>query len=336
MSNVTVANQNEVAVPQNLAALFGGVESNISSFQKVNQLKIAGKVWRMQVDGQEQKLTTMVEGEVVPLPMVKVIVINQNPNRSRAMFEGGFEEGTNKAPVCWSEDGKYPDSRVTEPQSPQCQGCPNTVKGSAFTDKGEPTTACKVHKDIAVIPSNKGDFPALKCRLSTTSLWEANDTAKPKEAQGWYAFDAYCKFLASRGINHTAMVETMMKFDADVNYPKVLFKFSGYITEDMARVVAPRINSEEVANLCGLGKKEERPQIPAPQPKPEVKPEVVQESDPFTIPEQPAKVEQPKTRKPRETKPVEQPKVEEVKQEPVVVETDSEFEAELAKALSWD
>lgn len=330
MSNVAVANQNEVAVPQNLAALFGGVESNISSSQKVNQLKIAGKVWRMQVDGQETKLTTMVEGEVVPMPMVKVIVLNQNPNRSRAMFEGGFEDGSNKAPVCWSEDGKYPESRVTEPQSVQCQGCPNTVKGSAFNDKGEPTTACKAHKDIAVIPSNKGDFPALKCRLSTTSLWEANDTAKPKEAQGWYAFDAYCKALAGRGINHTAMVETMMKFDTDVNYPKVLFKFSGYITEEVAKVVAPRINSEEVQLLCGLGKKEDTPRIPAPQPKPEVKQEVVQESDLFTFTEQPAKVEQaPKqTRKPRETK-----VVEEVKQEPVVVETDAEFEDELVK---WD
>lgn len=287
-NDVAVQQGGALAIPQDLAALFGAVESNISSHEKANTLAISGKVWKVIHKGETRPITMKVDGEDMPSPTVKVIILNQIPQRSRAFFEGGFDENANKAPTCYSNDGVNPDTDVREPQFNQCQGCPKSIKGSAFTDNGEPTTACKTSKRMAVVPSNNPKFDALRLQVPVTSLWEAPETAKAKEVAGWYAYDAYLKMLVAKGVQHTAMVETVMKFDSDVNYPKVLFKYNGFISAEAAGVIAPRVNSDEVKKLLGLDKTSTprasiaapaTEDVPLPAPKPQPKQTVVTEED---------------------------------------------------------
>lgn len=285
-NDVAVQNGGSLAIPQDLAALFGAVESNIASHEKANTLAISGKVWKVVHKGETRPITMKVDGEDMPSPTVKVIILNQIQNRSRAFFEGGFDENANKAPTCYSADGTNPDADVRDPQFNQCQGCPKSIKGSAFTDNGEPTTACKTSKRMAVVPSNNPKFDALRLQVPVTSLWEAPESAKAKEAQGWFAYDSYLKMLVSKGVQHTAMCETIMKFDSDTNYPKVLFKFNGFITPETAAVVAPRVNSDEVKKLLGLDKVSAPRQLAAPAA--DEVPVPTPKADPKPAPKKPA------------------------------------------------
>jgi hypothetical protein len=239
-----------MAVPSNIAAAFGAVETNINLGEQTPHMSIKGKVWKIIKEGSEKVLMTKVDGEPTPTPTITAIILNQVPKRSRAYFPDEFVEGKNIQPACWSINGETPSSDVKEPVATSCSNCEMSTKGSKISNDGKSTTACSAHKRICVVPSNAPDFSAMLLKLPVTSLWE-NDGSE--EAQGWFAFDAYLKYLKANGVTHTAMVETKMKFDSKEAYPKVLFKHNGFITDVTAAVVAPRVESEEVLGVLGLG-----------------------------------------------------------------------------------
>jgi len=238
----------EMAVPAELAAAFGGVETNMSGGEQAPHISIKGKVWKIVKEGSENPLMTTVDGEPTPMPTIKVVILNQIPKRSRVFFPKDYEEGTNVQPECWSINGDTPSSEVSEPVANTCSSCPNAIKGSKITENGQ-TTACGTNKRICVIPSNKPDATALLVKLPVTSLWESSPS---EEAQGWYSYDNYLKYLKANGVAHTAMVVTTMKFDANVSYPKVMFKYNGYVDGGMATQIAGRVNSDEVTEVLGL------------------------------------------------------------------------------------
>jgi hypothetical protein len=353
MSNeVTTTNKNNLGMPDDIAAMFGQIEPVLKPVEKHNSLRYAGKVWAMTVEGKTVEITMDVNGDRMPAPMVDVILLNiGNPRqRNRAMFET-YEEGTNKAPLCWSDDSVTPHPDVKEPYSTTCTGCKMSVKGSGKPDdQGNETVACKSGKVVCVIPSNKPTFPALELRMKVTSLWQPPENALVEEKDNWRSFDSYMKHLAANGINNPAAVVTSIKFASSSNYPRLLFK-SGTMVEgkpvfkfldrDTVKTIVPRINSEEVLKLIGLYKGDGT-QIAAPKPVAPVQAvqapveavhEVetstsVQETAVFTQPEQAVEVEQPK---PVEQK-VEKPKA--AKPKPVqVIETEDLGDA---LSLAWD
>ena len=238
----------ELAVPEDVAALFGA--SNIQSGEAMPALSLKGKAWKIVKDGNETLVTTLIDGEKVAAPTVKIVVLGQTPGRSRTYFKGAFVEGENKAPTCHSYDGVAPASDCDTPQAEKCESCQYSVKGSKITDDNKATTACGVNKMLAVIPSHDLNFDALRLKLPVTSLY---DKTNAQEAQGWFAWDQYMKYLASRGVGHTAMVETTMKFD-DTAWPKVLFKATGMVGTDGLAITAKRSQDEEVQKILGLDK----------------------------------------------------------------------------------
>ena len=310
MSNeVTVRNETAVAIPADLAALFGGVKANVVTVDRVNTLRISGKVWKVDIDGEQKKLTTIVEGEEIPVPMVKVIIANQNPKRARALFEGAFEEGASVAPVCWSSDSVHPDKEVQHPKASSCEQCAESQKKTKFDennpDKVIEFVPCKFNKRIAVVQHNRPDSPALRLQLAVSSLWEPKDTAKSKELQGWFAYDNYTRALANKGITNTAMCRTIMKFDPDSTGVKILFKFDGLIDAATAAVIVPRIESDEVYKCLGIKKgtdgAEPAKQIEAPKTvapvqettEPVTEPEVIEQPAPAPKVEKPKAVKKP-------------------------------------------
>lgn len=330
MSNgMTVAPNTNMAIvmPANLADIFGDIKPNIATGEQIPTLSIGGKVWKIVKDGNETPITTMVDGEPMPVQTVKVIILNQVPTRSRAYFEGSYTEGSKESPVCWSIRGDRPEPDCPSPQGTSCEACPQAVKGSKINDQGDATVACPTSKRISVIPSNKLDFTALLLKLPVTSLWEKEEAEK---ANGWFAYDAYLKFLKSNGVPFTCAVRTILKFDSKTKYPKVLFKYDGVLDEAAMRVAASRMNSEEVLHVLGLDKVEQEHKVlPAAEKQVEKKaevrvPEVVEDfgfgeeaqAAPAVV-EKPKKVEKPaKTAK--ETKKPEPTQV-------TVVETDEEL-----------
>lgn len=241
-------------VPAHLVALFGE-SANITPRFSINQLSYRGKTWRRVVEGEETALTrTNNEGDVEPIPIVNLVVLDHNKSRSRAYYEGAFEEGKNSSPRCYSADGVTPDASVKEPCAATCATCPNAVKGSKITENGKQTTLCAPFKRVAVIPSsNIGSHPAMLLRLAQTSVWDKDNGEN--EAKGWYAWDQYLDMLRARGAKHTAVVETRVKFDMRMAYPKLLFSASRWMNPDEAAQIKQLLadKEKEIADILNGG-----------------------------------------------------------------------------------
>ena len=231
-------------VPAHLVALFGD-SANITPRFSINQLSYRGKTWRRVVEGEETPLTrTTSEGDVEPIPIVNLVILDHNKSRSRAYYEGAFEEGKNSAPRCYSGDGVAPDASVKEPCAATCATCPNAVKGSKITEQGKQSTLCSPFKRVAVVPSsNIGQHPAMLLRLAQTSVWDKDNGEN--EAKGWYAWDQYLDMLRARGAKHTAVVETRVKFDMRMAYPKLLFSASRWMNPDEASQIKQLLADKE-------------------------------------------------------------------------------------------
>ena len=257
-----------------------GLTANVQQAEKTNSISIKGGKWRYSIDGQVKTVNMLVDGEEMAAPSVKAVILDQIPTRSYAMFEGSYEDGANTAPTCYSLEGKHPDvdQGATPPEGVKtCAVCPKRIVGSAFIngDETKPTRACKESKRIAVVLAEEPTHTPLKLQLPVTSLWEDKSTAAAKEAGGWFAYDSYQKHIASKGIRHTAQVSTMMKFDDSVSSPKILFKMSGVLSDDMKMKVYPLVKHPEVQKVLGLNR-EPRAEVA----KVEAKPVVVEQPTP--------------------------------------------------------
>jgi hypothetical protein len=223
---------------------FQSEHENIPEKIQIDQLSFRGKVWRQVIGGEENAL---LNAEEEPVSTVHVVVLNHNKSRSRAYYEGAYEEGKSQPPACWSMDGETPDDSVKEPQSPTCAKCKWSVKGSKITPQGKEVTACSVFKRIAVIPLSNLESKPMLLRLAQTSMWDKNN--EENEAKGYYAWDQYLDMLRTRGALHTGVVATKIRFDSRVAYPKLVFAASRWLADEEMEIVAPLFESEGVQKL---------------------------------------------------------------------------------------
>jgi hypothetical protein len=246
--NTSLVAIDSTAVAPAYADAFFGEEGNVADKVTIPSLSFKGKVWRVSMDGSETVLTRKnQDGEDEPTPIVKMVVLNFLKSRSRAYYEGAYEEGKAAAPRCASITGVSPDASVAEPMSSTCASCPMAVKGSKVNDSGKATVACAQNKRLVVVPSAKLDFQPLLLRLAPTSMWDKDN--KENEAKGWFAWDQYVDWLRTKGVNHTAKVVTSIKFDSRVAYPKLLFKGAGWLDEASMNAAAKVWNSEAVTDI---------------------------------------------------------------------------------------
>lgn len=245
-NEVTIFDTKQAAIPAYLQETLGD-EKNIVDRVSVPSLSYGGKVWTISKDGEKTRIMKVNDdGDEVAVPLIRVVVLDYAKRRGRAYYEGAYDPDKQSAPLCWSEDGVKPHASIAEPQHSTCEGCPWSVKGSKVTDNNRAVTACSQHRMIVVAPLAKLDMP-LRMKIAITSDWDKQNEAAA--AKNWFAFNNYTDAMRARQINHTAMVVTKMKFDIDVDYPKVLFGPDRYITEEEAAIVKPLINSDEVKNL---------------------------------------------------------------------------------------
>lgn len=232
------------ALPAYLADAIGELGTNIPDRNTVPSLSIEGKVWTVIKDGNKNKLQhDNADGDKVPVPVMRVVLLALNADRGRSYYEGTYNPAASAPPKCWSPDGKAPDASVKEKQSALCVSCPQSVKGSKVQD-GKEMVACSSHRMLAVAPAFDIAADPLRLKLPVTS-----DYDKDIVEHGWYALRQYVDWLKSRGLTHTALVVTKMKFDTNTAYPKVLFALDRPLTpEEMVQMKAALANPK-VAEL---------------------------------------------------------------------------------------
>ncbi len=213
-------------MPANVAAAFAE-DSNIREKVSLPTMSIAGKKFAMKIGGETTILTKIDpdSGEKMNLSFINVVVVDQNPNRSRTYFAKAYVSGENQVPECYSSDGKTPDKDVKTPCAATCASCPNSVKGSRIKD-GREGYACESKKRLAIWPSAMLSNPSLglpvmQLILPITSIWDKEN--KQNDAEGWFAWDNYVDMLRGMGVTHTGQIITRIKFD-NTEHPKLLFK----------------------------------------------------------------------------------------------------------------
>jgi hypothetical protein len=232
------------ALPAYLSNALGELGSNIPDRQTVPSLSYEGKTWTIVKDGNKTKLESRNgDGDMVPVPVMRVVILNFNGERGRAYYPGTYNPAASAAPVCWSADGKAPDDSVKEKQNPVCNGCPMSIKGSKVAE-GREMVACSQHRLLAAAPAFEIEGDPLRLKIAVTSDWD-----KDVVEHGWFAFRQYVDFIKSRGISHTGMVVTKMKFDNNVAYPKLLFSLDRLLSADEVDQVRRALGNPDLAKL---------------------------------------------------------------------------------------
>jgi hypothetical protein len=238
------------AMPAHIA--MANEDQNIVARASVNSLTFEGKTWAISIDGKKTKLLrTNADGEEEPVSIFTGILLDYTKVRGREYYPGIYDPKKPAIPVCWSDDSVTPAADVTERQAKACADCPMSKKGSKISDDGKISSmACGSTKKLAIVPTAKlGSFPPLRLKLKITSLYDKNGAEK-NAATGWYAFDQYIDLLVSKGVRHTALLPTKIKFDTSVAYPKLLFSpGKDWLTAEQLNIVKPMAASDEVKDL---------------------------------------------------------------------------------------
>lgn len=232
---------------QDVDQFFGG--GNIKERATVPSVTYGGKVWTLNLNGERHKLTKRDEdGDEAPVPILRVVVLGYADSMGRTYYPGEYDPDKPGKPDCWSDDGRTPHASVQEPIAKSCADCPKAVKGSKITPQGKAVTACALHRMVVVAPANNlGQMPPLRLRLAVTSNY---DKKSPElEAAGWYAFQQYVDLLRARRVPHSAMLVTKMKFDPNVDYPKVIFSPDRWLEDSEKAIVGPMSQLPEVKQL---------------------------------------------------------------------------------------
>lgn len=232
------------ALPAHIAQAAEDFGSNIQDRMSVPSLSYEGKVWAISKDGNKTKLqSTNQDGDLVPVSVMRAVILDFNPNRGRAYYPGVYNPAESKRPDCWSADGKTPEDNSPQKQASACASCPMSVKGSKVQD-GKEMVACGQHRMIALVPANDISFDPLRLKIAVTSDWD-----KEVVEHGWFAFRQYGDFLKSRGISHTALVVTKMKFDHTTAFPKILFAIDRLLTVEEVEQAKLAAKNPKVAEL---------------------------------------------------------------------------------------
>lgn len=232
------------ALPAYLTEGLEELGTNINDRMTVPSLSYEGKTWQIVRGGDRQKLQAPnSDGDMVPIPIMRTVILNYNPDRGRAYYPGTYNPSQTAQPDCWSRDGKEPDPGSKKKQASACNGCPQAVKGSKVQD-GKEMVACGSHRMVAVAPAFDILSDPLRLKIAVTS-----DYDKEVVEHGWMAFRQYTDWLKSRGITHTAMAVTKIKFDPNTAYPKLLFSLDRPVTPEEFAQVKQALANPKVAEL---------------------------------------------------------------------------------------
>ncbi len=206
----------------------GGIKA--ASWPRIN---IGGSKFSIVRDG-EKTLIADPSNPALPKMQLELVVVGHNPAVSKIFYDGAWQEGDAEEPDCSSDDGVRPDSHIAAPQSNACATCPKNQWGSKISEQGKQIKACSDNKRLVVVPEH--DLKAEPLEF----------TIKPASLKEWAN---YIRGLSSRGIDVSTCV-THVYFDPAANFPKLLFKFGRFLTEEELAVAVARMDDESVRMIA--------------------------------------------------------------------------------------
>lgn len=247
MSNIVPSN---IQIPAHLAkvvgqpsALSAALAGGLAGNSDVPRISIKGSRFRIVEGGAETVLEDI---------KLSVVIVGANPRLSKTYYAKQWTPDSEpSSPDCYSLDGIRPAGDSTDPQNDTCAGCPMNAWGSKVTPLGQQIKACADQKRLAVVAANDPEGPVYLLQVTPAAL---------------KGLGSYQKELQMRGIPVEA-VKTVVTFDTNASFPKLLFKFGGFLDEDEYAAVEQLFGSDKVLEITGEKEAAAAP-APAPQPKP--------------------------------------------------------------------
>lgn len=206
-------------------------------------------IFRLVVNGEEMG---KVKGDL------NVIVANASPEVGRIFYAKAWSPDSEPtAPDCFSNDGRAPDAKAANPQSRNCNDCPNNVKGSG---QGQ-SKACRYTRRIAVLLEQ--DFGTnLEGEVYQMNL--ASKSLFGDKVGDAHTFENYHKYLKSNG-KSVDYVVSRISFNEENDNQSVLFSVDRYINSAEYKVLQDVADTEGTRSMVtmsfsGAGAK----QLPAP------------------------------------------------------------------------
>lgn len=218
--------QNQAALLAESKQAAGGIKAG--GFPSIS---IKGSKFHVKKDG-ESKMISDPRDPQLPLMKLKVVIVGWNPNVSKTYFEGEYEAGSDKEPDCRSDDGRFPDADIANPQHTDCTSCKQNQWGSKVSKtSGKDVKACSDNKRLAVIAADVLESEALGLQVTPAALKD---------------FKAYADLLNSKSIPVQSVV-TELTFDPQAGFPKLQFGFGGFLDAAQFAVIERRMIGEDVA-----------------------------------------------------------------------------------------
>ena len=243
---------------QDAAALIAKYNAEAAGGIKVGgfpRISIKGSKFH-EVDGGETN-TLMQPGSnpPVPLMLLEAVVVGANPALVKAYYEGEFQPGDDREPVCSSENGITPDAHIgvnagTVKQNDACATCRQNQWGSRISKmSGKEVKACTDSKRLVILPAADLGYKALALSVTPAALGD---------------WGAYVKALSGRGVPVNSVV-TNIVFDNNASFPKLLFSFGRFLEASDYERVKQRAEGDDVKAIVHVQRAPQAPKVVAPE-----------------------------------------------------------------------
>jgi hypothetical protein len=204
------------------SALSKSLSGGLGAGEAVPRISIKGSRFRIVEDGTEAVLNQTE---------LDTVIVGANPRLSKNFYAKAWDaDAEPTGPDCFSMDGVRPDPSIAEPQNDLCATCPKNAWGSKKGPAGQDLKACADQKRLAVIAADDPQGPVYLLQVTPAAL------------KGLKIFQ---KELERRGIPPET-VKTRITFDTDASFPKLVFKFGGFVDAEMQEMIDPLFDSPEV------------------------------------------------------------------------------------------
>lgn len=247
MSNIVPSN---IQIPAHLAKVVG--QPSALSAALAGGLAGGAEYPRISIKGSRFRIVEGGAETVLEDTKLSVVIVGANPRLSKTYYAKQWTPDSEpSSPDCYSLDGIRPHPESTGPVNDTCAGCPMNAWGSKITPLGQQIKACADQKRLAVVASNDPTGPTYLLQITPAAL---------------KGLGSYQKELQMRGIPVEA-VKTVVTFDTDASFPKLIFKFGGFLDADEYAAVEELFGSDKVMEITGE-KEVAAPAEPEPAPKP--------------------------------------------------------------------
>ena len=262
MSNIVPTN---IQIPAHLAKFMG--QPSALSAALAGGLAGGAEYPRISIKGSRFRIIEGGAENVLEDTKLSVVIVGANPRLSKTFYAKQWTPDSEpSSPDCYSLDGVRPHPESTAPQNDLCASCPMNAWGSKVTPMGQQIKACADQKRLAVVASNDTTGPIYLLQITPAAL---------------KGLGAYQKELSMRGIPVEA-VKTVVTFDTDASFPKLMFKFGGFLDETEYNEIEGLFGSDKVLEITG---EKEVAAAPAAEPKPKAATKVVVKAKPEPEPE---------------------------------------------------